>query len=154
MREAVPLACVAGDAGADNVFPGGLTAAVAGEYMIEIQFRTIEDDAAVLAGIAIPLEDVVARELYFLLWQSFEEAEHDDARNPDAQRDCLQHQRLGVHRRKIPPTRKIMRHVAAGTIGGDNLRMPLIKERQSPPCGTGVDGLPQPVEDKDRLFEQ
>ena len=41
----------------------------------------------------------------------------------------------------------------ARTVRRYNLGMPLIKERECAPCGTSVNGLPQPVEHKDRLVE-
>lgn len=41
----------------------------------------------------------------------------------------------------------------AGSIGRDNLGMPLVEQGESPSGRAGVDGLPQPVEHKDRLVE-
>ena len=37
----------------------------------------------ILAGVFVPLENVVSRELYFLFRQSIEKQKHDHARHPD-----------------------------------------------------------------------
>ena len=58
-------------------------AAVARQDVIEIQFAAIKNVAAILAGVLVALENVVAREFHFLLRQTIEEQEHDDARDAD-----------------------------------------------------------------------
>lgn len=122
--------------------------------MVEIEIRAVKDHAAVLAGVFVPFKDVVSSELDLFFGKSLKEAEYNNARNPDAERDCLKHQGFRIYRGKITPTRKIMRHVTARTIGGHDLRMALVEEGQGPACRTCVDGLPQPVEYQDRLIEQ
>src|SRR5579872_6155803 len=74
----VCLACVTRDAGADDVLPGGGAAAVAGNDMIEVQILAIERLAAVLAGVLVPLENVVAGELDLLLGQPVKHNQQDD----------------------------------------------------------------------------
>jgi hypothetical protein len=70
----VTLARVAGDAGADDIFPGGLTAAIAGENMVDVEARSIEHDTAVLAGIPVPFKYVVTGELDLLPGETVEKA--------------------------------------------------------------------------------
>jgi len=154
VRKAVSLARVARDAGTDDVLPCCLATAVAGKYVIKIQVGTVEDLTAILAGVFVPLEDIETREFHLFFRKPLEEAEHYDAWNPDAKLDRLKHPRFGIHRGKIPPTRKIMRHVPSRSVGGHDLGMALVEESKSPACRTGVDGLPQPVEYEDRLIEQ
>ena len=96
VRETVPLARIARNAGADDVFPSSLAAAVAGQYVVEVEFRSVEQNAAVLAGVSVTLEDVVSRELDLFFWQALKETEDDDARYPDSQGDCLEHPGLGI----------------------------------------------------------
>src|SRR5262245_57621191 len=84
-RRAVGLARVAAHAGANDVFPRCWAAAVAGNDVVEVQVLALEDVATILAGVAVALENVVPRELHFLLRQAIENDEQDDARNPDAE---------------------------------------------------------------------
>ena len=72
--------------------------------MVDVQVGSLEVVAAVLAGVFIALEDIVSRELHFLFRQSVEEAEDDDARNADPQRDGLKHLRFGIGEGEMPPT--------------------------------------------------
>jgi hypothetical protein len=154
MREFVSLARVAGDAGADDIFPGGLSPSVARQDMIDIEMAAIENSGAVLASVFVALKDIVARELDLFFRQAVKEAEDDDLRNPDPQGNGLKHPRLGMGNGKILPTQKIMREEIAGSVIRHNLCVSLIEEGESPSGRAGIDGLPQPVEDKYRLIEQ
>ena len=42
----------------------------------------------------------------------------------------------------------------AGAVVSHHLSMALVKERESPSGGAGIDSLPQPVEHENRLIEQ
>ena len=54
----------------------------------------------------------------------------------------------------MPPAQKIMGEKVAGAIGGHDLGVALIEECEGAPCGAGIDRLPQPIEDENRLIEQ
>src|SRR5881392_1835979 len=56
----VALARVAWDAGANHVFPSGRPAPVAWHDVIQIEVTPVENLAAILAGVLVPLEYVVA----------------------------------------------------------------------------------------------
>lgn len=58
------------DTGADNVLPGGRAASVPGDYMVQVQVLPVARGPAILAGILVPLEDVMSCKLYFLLRQA------------------------------------------------------------------------------------
>jgi hypothetical protein len=75
VRKAVSLARVARDAGTDDVLPCRLAAAVAGTHVIKIQVGTVEDLAAILAGVFVPLEDIETREFHLFFRKPLEEAE-------------------------------------------------------------------------------
>jgi len=154
MWKAVPFARIARDTGTNDIFPCCLSSAVAGHHVIEIEFRSIKDHPAVLAGVFVPLKDVVSRELDLFFRKTLEEAEHDNAWNPNAKLDRLKHPGFGIHRRKIPPTRKIVRHVSSRSISGHDPGMALIEESEGPTGRASVDSLPQSVEYQDRLIEQ
>lgn len=108
MWEAVALFRVAGDAGTHNVFPCGQTAFFPGQDMIQIQFRAVEDDAAILTGIRIALEDIVTRELDFFFWKTVKKKEDDHPRDSHRERDRFDHFLLWLQVGKVAPTLKIM----------------------------------------------
>ena len=72
---AVALAAVARDAGADDVFPRGLPTPVTRNDVIKVEILAVVLLATILAGIVIPLENVVAGKFHFLLRHSIEEKE-------------------------------------------------------------------------------
>src|ERR1043166_9534615 len=80
---AVGLARIAPDAGTDNVFPRGRTSPVSRDDMIQVEILPFENFAAILASVAVPLENVVPGELDFLLGQPIEEHQQNDPRNAD-----------------------------------------------------------------------
>jgi hypothetical protein len=51
--------------------------------MVQVQIPAFKNLPAVLAGIPVALENVVAGELHFFLRQPVEQAEQDDTRHPD-----------------------------------------------------------------------
>src|ERR1043166_4210478 len=69
-RSPVGLARVALDARANNVFPRRRPAPIPRDHMVQIQILSIKYLPAILAGVSVPLENIVARELYFLFWQT------------------------------------------------------------------------------------
>ena len=78
---------VAADAGADDVFPRRRAAAVARDDVVEVQILAVKNFAAILAGVFVALENVVARELDLLLRQPVVHQQQDDARHADAEGD-------------------------------------------------------------------
>lgn len=85
VNELVSFAGVAGNARANDIFPGREAAFVSGDDVVEIQLRTIKNFAAILAGIFIPLENVVTCEFDFFARKAIEETENNDGRYPDFQ---------------------------------------------------------------------
>ena len=71
-RKPVAFPRIARDARANHIFPSRRSAPVARHDMIQIQVAPIEQLAAVLAGVLVALEYVVAREFYFLLRKPIE----------------------------------------------------------------------------------
>ena len=153
VREAVSLARIAGDARADNILPSRLATAIAGHDVIEIQGVARENNAAVLAGVRITLEDIVAREFHLFLRQALKHQQHDDSRNPDFHRNGLHHLAIRVVIGKILPTREVVRHKFVAGSRGDDLGVALIKEGESAFGAAGVDRLPEPIQNQYRCFE-
>src|SRR6266567_765058 len=77
LRRAVGLLSVAGDAGTDNVLPGGGSAAVARNDMIQVQIFPVENMPAILARVFVSFKNVVPGEFDFLLWKPIEHDEED-----------------------------------------------------------------------------
>lgn len=82
---AVRFAGVAGDTGADDVFPVGAATVVAWNHVIEVEIFAVKHFAAVLAGVAIAFVDVVAGELDVTPRDTVEEEDNDDARDADTE---------------------------------------------------------------------
>ena len=81
LRSAICFSRVAGNAGANNVFPGRWPAAVTRNNVIEIQIFALKNLAAVLAGVPVTLENIVPRELHFLFRKTIEHHQKNHARN-------------------------------------------------------------------------
>ena len=103
VRQSIPLAGIADDAGTDDIFPSGLSSSVARQHMVDIELAAVEMFPAVLAGILIPFKNIEPREFDLLFWEAVKEAENDDSWNSDVKRDRLQHPRLRIRAGKITP---------------------------------------------------
>ena len=90
-RKPVALACIAGDARANYVFPCGRPSAIAWHDVIQIELASIENLTAVLASVLVALEDIVARKLYFLLWKPIEHQQYNHPWDTDFERDGCNH---------------------------------------------------------------
>lgn len=109
LGRAIAFLGVAGDAGADDVFPSRPAAAVARDDVVEVQFLALKPTAAVLAGVFVALEDVVPGEFDFFFGQSIKKQQHDDSGDSDAPLDRMHHVVLGVILGKIAPLTEIKR---------------------------------------------
>ena len=127
MREAVAFSRIARNAGANDIFPGRLTLQVAGNDVIEIELSAVENVAAVLAGIFIPLENIVPRKFDFLFRQTVKEEKHDHPGNANSQGNGLHHLRLGIQLRKIPPAFVVVGQKVVTFIRVNDLRLALIQ---------------------------
>lgn len=106
--EPIALSRIAGDAGADDVFPGRLTSPVSGKDMIEIEIAPILGLSAILTGVLIALEYVVTGEFHFFLRKTFEEQEDDDSRDSDIDRNRFDHFGFRTETGEVLPTMEIM----------------------------------------------
>src|SRR5439155_14586481 len=90
-RKPVALACIAGDARANHVLPSCGSSAIARHDVIQIEFASIENLTAVLAGVLVALKNIVARKLYFLLWNPIEHQQYNHPWDTDFERDGCNH---------------------------------------------------------------
>ena len=122
VRQAVGFLRVAADAGADDVFPIRFAPAVARDDVVQVQILAVEYFVAVLAGVFVPLVDVVPGEFHLLARHAVEEEQHDHARDPDLERDGVDHVPLGFPFRKVPPAGEVVCEEVA-VRGVDHLRL-------------------------------
>lgn len=153
LRSAIRLARVALDAGADNVFPGCRAAAIAGNHVIEIQILAVKNFAAILAGVLVAFENIMARELHFLFRKVIEYGEQNHARNSDAKRNRADTFRMRFLLGEFVPLGKA--EGAEGTIAAieNRLGVSLEEQRQRAACGADVDSLPKTVQNKHMLVQ-
>ena len=154
LRRAVGLARVAGDAGADDVFPRRRAAAVAGDDVVEIQILAVKNAATILTGIAVALEDVMTGEFDFLFWQAVEHGQQNHAWNSDFEGDAFDARTGGVVLRHITPLIEIVGLKRAVGIGKDDLSVAFKEKAQRPANGAYIHRLPQPVENQHVLVKE
>ena len=106
---AIGFARVALNARADNVFPCCRPSAIARNNMVKVQVFPIKHTPAVLAGVLVALENVVARELDLFLWQAIEHEQENHLRDSNSERDRV-HARFTVAvAREMPPLSETVR---------------------------------------------
>ena len=114
--------------------------------MIEIEVLAITGRAAVLAGILVALENIVACKFHFLFGDVIINQKENDPRNAQPQRDRSNRFRVGFLSREVLPLCEAEGLKRAVVTVEDRLSVPLKEERQSAARGANVDRLPQPVQ--------
>ena len=92
MQQSVALAAIAGVAACDKVLPGGVATARAWDDVVEGEFAGGEDNAAVLTGISVAEEDVLAREGACLVRDAAILEQPDDRRHGDVAALSVEHE--------------------------------------------------------------
>ena len=108
LRSAIRFLRITLDAGANDVFPSRRAAAIARDDVVEVQVFAIENDAAILAGVAVALENVVTGELHFLFRKAIKHQKQNDARHADLERDGRDGFRVRFLFGKVAPLREIV----------------------------------------------
>ena len=72
-RKPIALARIARNARANHVLPSCGPSPIPRNDVIQIEFTSIENLTAVLAGVLVALKDIVASKLYFLFWKPIED---------------------------------------------------------------------------------
>ena len=144
--KAIALASVARDARANDIFPGRLTAPVARHHMVEVERLSRKNAVAVLAGVFIPLKNIVACEFHFLFRKALKKEQHDNARHSDLHRNRLSHLIIRIAARKISPACEVMSDESLPCIRIHDLGVTLVEEGEGTSGAAGVYRLPEPVE--------
>jgi hypothetical protein len=116
-REPITLARVAADARANHVLPRGRPSPVARYDVIQIEFATIENLAAVLAGVLVALEHVVPGKFHFLLWKPIENQKHNHPRDTNLERNRRYDFVIRSVCRQVAPAFEIVRHEIVRIVG-------------------------------------
>src|SRR5438270_1783560 len=146
VRQAISLPGIACDAGADHVFPRRQAATIAWQDVIEVQVRSLEKIAAILAGVLVALEHIVPGEFYFLLRQPIEEQEHDDARDANLPRDGGNDFMLRRRGGEIAPAIEAVSKEIIRRIRRNDMSVPLVKQGKSTTRRADLDRLPKTVQ--------
>ena len=145
-RQAVALARIARDTGANHVLPDGESASVARHDVIEIQVVPLKNLAAVLAGVLIALENIVPRKFHFLFRQPIEEEQHDHTWHPNLPRNCRNDFVIGRGGGEVAPTVEVMRQEIVFVIGRNHMGMARIHQRKRAARRADVDRLPKAIQ--------
>ena len=127
VRQTIAFARVAGNARANNVLPGGLTAAISRQDMIEVEIIAVENLPAILAGVLVPLKDVMSRKFHLFFRKPVKNKQNDHPGDSNVKGDRADHVRLGVGTGKIPPAPEIMRQKVLSILGANYLGVALVK---------------------------
>jgi len=100
---AVAFAGVAGDAGADDVFPCHFSALFAGDDVVEVELGAIEFVAAVLAGVFVAFVNVLTGEFDFAFGNAVVDEKEDDFGDANAEGDGLDNVIAGVVGGEVVP---------------------------------------------------
>ena len=88
----ISLLGIAANTGAHDVLPACHASLVLGNHMVKVQITALKMLAAILAHMAITLQDILAGKLDFLPGQPVKSCQHNNGRQPEPVRN-------GVHNR-------------------------------------------------------
>jgi hypothetical protein len=154
LRRAIGLLRITNDARADDVFPGGGSAAIARDNVIQIQILPVKNFSAILAGILVPFENVVPCKLHFLFGQTVEYGEQNDPGNSDAERNGVNTFRMRLLLGEITPLIEIERLIGPLVIAQHDLGMTFKKKCKGATDSADVYCLPQAVQNQHMLIEE
>lgn len=154
LGRAVGFSGVALLAATDDILPGGLSAEMARDDMVEVELPSINGFPTILAGVLVSLVDVLAGELDVFVRRLVVEYQKDDGRDGYPVIDAVNEaERTVGGEGEIPPI-LVTEALERAVFLKDGVGVPLVKHTDSPPCCADVHGLPQPVEDEDVFVER
>jgi hypothetical protein len=146
VRETIPFTRIARNAGTNDIFPSGLPTAITRKDVIQVEHFAGKNTIAILAGVFIPLENIVTSELHLFFRKPLKNEKNNDSRDANLHGNGLGHLPVGMALRKIPPTFEIMSDESLARIRVHHLRVTLIEKRECPARAAGIYSLPEPVE--------
>jgi len=146
VRETVPFPSIAGNAGANDIFPSSLPSAIAREDVIQVEHFAREHPVAILTGVFIPLENIVTGEFNLFFRKPLKNEKNNDTRDANLHRNGLGHLPVGMALGKIPPAFEVVSGESLTRVGVHHLRVTLIEKCERPARAAGINSLPEPVE--------
>ena len=146
LRSAIRFESVALDTRTNNVLPSGRSSAIPGQHMIQIQILSVARFAAVLAGVLIALENIVARELHLFLGDVIVDQQQYYTRDAQSKRNRADRFRVRVLGGQVLPLRKVEGLKRTVVAVKDSLRMTLKQQGQCPSRRADIDRLPEPIQ--------
>ena len=122
--------------------------------MIQVEVATVKNLAAVLAGVAVTLENVVPRELHILAREAIKEQEQDHPGNADPQgnsADDVLGSVVGGAVGEVPPLLEVVRLEISGVVVGDDLGVPFEKKGEGAADRAKIHRLPKAIEHQNLL---
>ena len=145
LRETIPFLRITGDARANHVFPGRHPPAIARDDVIKVEIDPIKNIPAVLAGILVPLKNVMPGKFHFLLRKPIEEEKYDNARHPDFPGNGGNQFMIRRVGRKAAPTVKIVGQKIIRFVGRNDMGVPGIDQRKGATGRADIHRLPKAV---------
>ena len=146
VRETVPFPCIARNAGTNDIFPSGLPPAIARENVIQVEHFARKHTITILAGVFIPLENIVTSKLHLFFRKPLKNEKNNDSRDANLHGNGLSHLPVGMALGKIPPTFEVVSGESLPRVGVHHLRVTLIEKCERPARAAGINSLPEPVE--------
>ena len=146
VRGAIGFEGVAVDARADNVFPIRWPAPVPRHDVVKVQVFALELLPAILAGVPVALENVVAGEFNFLFRQPIKQDEQDHTRDADAKGDGVNAFRVRLLLGKVMPLVEVISLKRAILGVEDDVRAAFKEKSKRTPGSANVNSLPQAIQ--------
>src|SRR4051794_35394064 len=146
LRGAIGFESVAFNAGAHDIFPGGWAAAVAGNNVIQIEVFAVKNVAAILAGVFVPLKDVMTCELHFLLREMIVDDEQNHPWNANSKGDGMDRFRMRFLTGQIVPLVEVVRLERTIAAVEHDLSVALKQKSQGAAGSANIDRLPEAIQ--------
>src|SRR5688500_11433479 len=104
----IGFAGITRNAGAYDVLPGGGSAAFSWNHMIQIEVLAVKNTTTVLAGVFVPLKNIVTRKLHFFLGEPIKKQQQNHPGNPYFKRDRVNGFWMWFGIGKVAPLLKIV----------------------------------------------
>ena len=125
---------------------------IPGNYMIQIQIPPVFDLAAILAGVGVPFENILAGQLDLFFGNPVKKHEDNHTGNPDPKANGSQRILSLIVLTELPPTVEVEGpKIIPRPIALHHLGMPHVQQAERPANRTDVDGLPEAVQDQNTM---
>ena len=153
LRSAVRFRGIALLAATDDVLPGGSSPEMARDDVVEVEVLFIHGLATILAGVFVPLVNVLAGELDLLVWRFVVQDEEDDAGHGYSAVDAVKKPETPVG--SVGEMTPIAERKSAerAVFLKDGMGMAAEKHADGPAGCADVHSLPQPVENQNRFVK-